>query len=233
MSNTYIVSDLHIGLRHFKQELFSQFISALPDGSTLVLNGDTLDDPTRQLGEEDERGINLLIEHSTRLRIVWVRGNHDAGFCLDDPGEIEFADFHSIPERGLYISHGAHFDNVMPHNLWFIKLFRWLHMVRIMLGASPVHVAEYAKKWRLLYNYLRTNVSANAIEHARENGWEHVVCGHVHYPEVRHEGGVVYYNTGSWTERPAHYLHITDNCIELLDYNGGPLHGHRMDTSHR
>ena len=215
------MSDLHIGLPQFKSLLFEQFLTHLPDESQLVLNGDTIDDPTRRLSEESHRILDLLSHHSERLRIIWVEGNHDEGFVLPDPRAIEFTKFHVIPECSLYISHGMDFDNVMPKNRWFIKLFRFLHRLRVMLGAAPVHVAEYAKKWRWFYTYLRNNIATNAIEHARENGWEHVVCGHVHFAEERRVNGVTYYNTGTWTEAPPRYLYVTDDGIELLEYHGG------------
>ena len=219
--NTYIISDLHIGLPHFQQKLFEEFLTSLPDSAHLVLNGDTVDNPSQRLSSKEQRILQLLVEHSKRIRVIWIEGNHDEGFRLSDPGDVEFTQYHIIPEPGVYISHGEHFDNVMPYNRWFIKFFRSLHRTRILLGARPVHVAEYAKKWRLLYDYLRNNVATNAFQHARENGWGYVICGHVHYPEIRQEGGITYCNTGTWTESPPYYAYISDTGIELRQYNGG------------
>ncbi|MFO7822077.1 MAG: metallophosphoesterase family protein [Lentisphaeria bacterium] len=221
INNTYIISDLHIGLPHFQQQLFREFMAHLPDSSRLVLNGDTIDDPTRQLSAEQQQALDLLTANSRRLRIVWVEGNHDSGFRLQEPGNIAFVKYHIIPELSVYIAHGEHFDNVMPYNRWFIKLFRSIHKLRIMLGASPVHVAEYAKKWPLLYDYLRNNVATNAFEHARENGWDNVACGHIHFPEVRQQDTCTYWNTGTWTENPPHYLFGSAGKFELREYHGG------------
>ena len=84
-----------------------------------------------------------------------------------------------------------------------------MHDLRVRLGARPVHVAEYAKKWKAFYRVLRNNVMRNAVNFAAENGFEAVTCGHTHFAEDTVLNGVRYINTGAWTEFPAHYLHVT------------------------
>jgi predicted phosphodiesterase len=84
-----------------------------------------------------------------------------------------------------------------------------MHGLRVKLGAKPVHVAEYAKKWKSFYRVLCRNVALNAVDCAVENGFEAVTCGHTHYPEDLAIDGIRYINTGAWTELPAYYLHIT------------------------
>ncbi|NIV99428.1 hypothetical protein GWN26_09935, partial [Candidatus Saccharibacteria bacterium] len=71
----------------------------------------------------------------------------------------------------------------MPQSRVFIKTFKLLHDLRIKLGARPVHVAQYAKKWQTFYAYLRKNVMINAVHYAREKGFKAVTCGHTHYAE--------------------------------------------------
>jgi len=84
-----------------------------------------------------------------------------------------------------------------------------MHDLRVKLGARPIHVAQYAKKWGILYKVLRKNVMRNAVNCALKNGYEGVTCGHTHYPEERIFNGIRYINTGSWTEAPAFYLLVT------------------------
>jgi UDP-2,3-diacylglucosamine pyrophosphatase LpxH len=90
-----------------------------------------------------------------------------------------------------------------------------LHDLRVKLGARPVHVAQYAKKWNLFYGYLRKNVMLNAVNYAAKNGFEAVTCGHTHYAEEMFINGIRYLNTGAWTELPSHYVQITANDIKL------------------
>ena len=90
-----------------------------------------------------------------------------------------------------------------------------MHNLRVKLGAKPVHVAKYAKKWEILYKVLCNNVMTNAVKCAIENGYEAVVCGHTHYPEDRFFNGIRYINTGAWTESPSFYLQVTGDKMNL------------------
>ena len=96
-----------------------------------------------------------------------------------------------------------------------MKAFTLMHALRLKLGARPVHVAEYAKKWELFYKVLCKNVMLNAVNCAKKNGFEAVTCGHTHYAEDRMINGVRYINTGAWTELPAFYLLATDSELIL------------------
>jgi predicted phosphodiesterase len=55
----------------------------------------------------------------------------------------------------------------------------------------------------------------NAVNCAKENGYDTVTCGHTHYPEDRVINGIRYVNTGAWTESPAFYLLVTPGEITL------------------
>lgn len=90
-----------------------------------------------------------------------------------------------------------------------------MHDLRVKLGARPVHVAEYAKKWETFYKVLRKNVMINAVNYARQNGYEAVTCGHTHYAEDRVFNNMRYINTGAWTEFPAFYLLVTAGEMTL------------------
>ncbi|MEZ4934821.1 MAG: metallophosphoesterase family protein [Saprospiraceae bacterium] len=39
-----------------------------------------------------------------------------------------------------------------------------------------------------------------AIQMAKEQGYQYVICGHIHKPQVRQEGEVTYLNSGDWVE---------------------------------
>lgn len=215
--NTFIVSDLHLGSTYFLREEFLRFLDALPPGTDLVLNGDTVDRRHPLLSSEHQAVEDRLAEESAHRRIVWVRGNHDETYRAARPGRIEFEPSFALGRR-LFVAHGDDFDNVMPRHRPFILLFRFLHHLRIWLGAESVHVAHYAKRFPRLYRVLCRHVMLNAVQHAKENGFEAVTCGHTHYPEDRVVEGVRYLNTGSWTEKPVYYLSVTDTELKLVPF---------------
>ena len=96
-----------------------------------------------------------------------------------------------------------------------MKAFKLMHNLRVKLGAKPVHIAYYAKKWEIFYKVLRKNVMMNAVNCAIENGYEAVTCGHTHYPEDTVFNGIRYINTGAWTEFPSFYLLVTPDRMTL------------------
>jgi len=221
--HVFVTSDVHLGSPHCRRESFLAFVRWLPDGSTLVLNGDTVDNPKPPPSPKDRDVVMALAATSKRIEVVWVEGNHDRDYRPAQAGQIRFAESYSLADGRLFAAHGSYFDNIMPTHRWFVKTFKILHRLRLRLGASPVHVAEYAKRWRWFYGYLRRTVMANAVEHARENGYQAVTCGHVHHIEDSTLDGIRYVNTGAWTEDPAWFLEVTDESMELKEWRGhGP-----------
>jgi UDP-2,3-diacylglucosamine pyrophosphatase LpxH len=136
---------------------------------------------------------------------------------------------HSVGNR-LLITHGDDLDEIMPRNQLFMKAFKLLHNVRVTLGARPVHVAEYAKKWKSFYKVLRKNVMTNAVKCAIENGYESVICGHTHYAEDVIFNGVRYINTGAWTEFPSYFLHVNNEKMVLSKVGVDPDRIHQVKT---
>ncbi|MDA9981640.1 metallophosphoesterase family protein [Gammaproteobacteria bacterium] len=213
-----VVSDLHIGLPFFRKAAFMQFVESLDDRTTVILNGDIVDNPHQRLESQDQAVLDFLVVQSFHRQIIWIYGNHDEGFQMADSGDIEFRRSLALGTR-LMVVHGDDFDTVMPNNRWFLRLFKFCHLVRLRMGANPVHVAELAKRWApLLYRVLTEQVKKNAVDCARESGFEAITCGHTHYVEDSVYKGVRYINTGTWTEEPLHYVSICPDTIRLANY---------------
>jgi UDP-2,3-diacylglucosamine pyrophosphatase LpxH len=209
-----VVSDLHIGSRYFLRENFMQFLQKVPQDHEFILNGDIINDPYGLMKPADQQILDRFGEMSLQQKIVWVRGNHDNGYIPDNLGKIQIKQHHALQKR-LFITHGDFFDEVMPRSQMFIKAFKMMHDLRVKLGARPIHVAQYAKKWKSFYEYLRKNVMLNAVNYAAANGFEAVSCGHTHFAEEHFINGITYLNTGAWTERPTYYVRVTDNEMTL------------------
>ncbi len=212
--NAIIVSDLHIGSRHFLYEDFESFLGNVSENHELILNGDIINNPYENLKHPHQRILDLIEQASYRQRVTWVLGNHDDGYVPIGLEKVHFKRLYNLEHR-LLIAHGDNFDEIMPRNRAFMKAFKLMHDLRVKLGARPVHVAKYAKKWELFYRFLRKNVMINAVNCAIENGYEAVTCGHTHYPEDRVFDSIRYINTGAWTESPTFYLQVTGDEMTL------------------
>jgi UDP-2,3-diacylglucosamine pyrophosphatase LpxH len=227
--NAIVVSDLHIGSRYFLNEIFERFLTGIPQDCDLILNGDVIDNVYMKLPPAHQKILDLIEQISYRQKVVWVRGNHDNGYIPEGFGKVDFKNLHVIEQRVLF-AHGDYFDGVMPRSHIFMKAFKLMHDLRVKLGAKPVHVAEYAKKWKSFYRFLRQNIMMNAVNYAGENGYAAVVCGHTHYAEDKVVKGIRYVNLGAWTELPAFYLHISGNemalrQVEKPSESSNPLEG--------
>jgi len=211
---TIIVSDLHLGCRYCQWERFNAFLDTLPPDADLVLNGDTVDRRYTPFPVRHRQTLERIQSESRRRRVIWIRGNHDARFWPPDPVAIHFAEAHAIGSR-LFVTHGHAFYNVTTYYRLFVRLLYYLHALRIRMGAPSVHIALYAKKFPWLYRILKRQVALNAIEFARENGYQTVVCGHVHDVEDFVCNDIRYLNTGSWTEPLTAAVYIDNNGATL------------------
>jgi len=225
-----VVSDLHMGSRYFHSQAFGGFLDYIPDADEIILNGDVLDRPHVKLAPLHQQIFERIEQLSLRVKVVWVRGNHDKGYMPARLGKIEFRRRYTFDHR-IVITHGDDFDNIMSRSRVFMEAFRLMHNLRVRLGARPVHVAEYAKKWKALYRVLRNNVMRNAVSFAAENGFEAVTCGHTHFAEDILLNGVRYINTGAWTEFPAHFLSVTPQNIVLKRLDHAFPSGHGQSAS--
>ena len=93
-----------------------------------------------------------------------------------------------------------------------------IHRLRVKLGFPDVHVAQYAKKWGLLYRVLNQHVARKALRVARSQGFAAVTWGLTHSAMDLREGEVRYLNTGAWTEEPRHFITVTPDEIQLCVY---------------
>lgn len=215
---TYIVSDLHLGSDFFHWDSFLAWLEELPPHVRLVLNGDIVDSPGKPLPVRHQQVLDRLVAMADQRPVVWVYGNHDEGLVLDRPGAIQFTDQWRLGRRVLAV-HGNDLDHVMPRHSAFKWVFRRVHRLLIAMGAPRVHVAQYAKKWRRLYDVLNRHVARNAAQAARELGFGTIVCGHTHAPMDATVDGVRYLNSGAWTELPLHYVEVDADSIQLKVYD--------------
>jgi len=210
-----VTSDVHLGSGFTDVELFTKMVKRLDQSVCLVLNGDTIDAPGKALSAAAEAALQALRVRAVSLPVIWIEGNHDDGYLPPGTTGLRFERGFAIGEW-IYITHGDSFDDVMPNNRWSIRLFKFFHNWRMRLGAHPVHVAEYAKKFGVLYRYLCQKVRTCAIDYAGERGFKVIVCGHVHFAEDTLIEGIRYINLGAWTESPCYCLLVDGQDMQLI-----------------
>jgi UDP-2,3-diacylglucosamine pyrophosphatase LpxH len=216
---TFIVSDLHLGVKQCRVEGILRFLDGLPKGARLILNGDVITHfySDKNLSEEHSLIVDRLREESFKREVIWIHGNNDKYLELSDPGKITFANEFSIEKR-LYITHGHRFDWMMPSLRGVLVPIRLIYGMLSYFRKSKMHVAEFAKRFTWLYKVLCRHVAWNAVRYARRHGYEAVTCGHTHFMEDRTVKGVRYLNTGCWTEsNSATVVIVDDDGIRMVN----------------
>jgi UDP-2,3-diacylglucosamine pyrophosphatase LpxH len=218
-----VISDVHLGAFgcHAK-ELLTYLRSIHP--KMLILNGDIIDIwqfrkryfPKSHLMVI--RYITGLIAKNTK--VVYITGNHDElmrKFVKFNIGSFKLVNKLLIDIGGekTWIFHGDVFDITMRYSKWLAKLGSIGYDMLILLNSFSNFILTTMGREKISFSKrikhsVKTAVSyINQFEEtaagiAISKGYQNVICGHIHQPEIRTisngQGEVVYMNSGDWVE---------------------------------
>ncbi|WP_165235679.1 UDP-2,3-diacylglucosamine diphosphatase [Aquisphaera insulae] len=202
-----IISDLHLGSDVCQAALLERFLEwAVENTRELVINGDIFDDLNfKRLSKRHFACLKVIRRNSDRddLRLVWVRGNHDGpadviGHIVGVEVREEYR-FENEDVR-LLILHGDQFDR-------FVNNYGLLTEVACGLFYyiqkwAPHHSARYIRRLSKQWQRSSALIRDGAVAYAASKGYRRVACGHTHFPLVEEVDGVLYANSGTWTEHP-------------------------------
>jgi UDP-2,3-diacylglucosamine pyrophosphatase LpxH len=248
-----VISDTHLGTYGcHSSELVNYLRSINP--KLLVLNGDIIDIwqfrkhffPASHMQVIKE--IFALLARGTK--IVYITGNHDeslrrySGLKL---GNFQLVDklILDIDGNKTWIFHGDVFDATTKgsakiiaklggHGYDLLILFnRAINSILKFLGREKMSLSKKVKnsvkkaiKW--IGDFEQT-----AAELAIENEYTHVICGHIHQPQIKNiktdKGEVIYMNSGDWIENLT-ALEYSNNKWEIYHYDEELVHVHAKTT---
>lgn len=214
------LSDLHLGAFGSRADLVAEFLRR-NEAETYVLVGDILDLGRPSLtrwSASDQAVIEMLCaRQDAGARIIYVRGNHDASLDQAPASRrlrVEVVDetVHMAADGRRYlVIHGDGQD---------MRVLRWHLLTRLgsqadqLLRAVDSLIGEYiyegAPERRSVIEYLLAVVNRGfypgrpherrMVELARAGGYDGVICGHFHIPELRELRGLSYANCGDWID---------------------------------
>lgn len=219
-----IISDIHLGTYGCRaEELLNYFKSIEPE--TLILNGDIID--IWQFNKRFFPKSHMkVIKHITSLlargtKVYYVTGNHDEmlrkfkGFKL---GSLEIVNklILDLDGKKAWVFHGDVFDVIMQYSKWLAKLGgkgydililvnTFVNWISKVLGYGKISLSKKIKNSvKTAVKYIN-NFEDTATEIAINSGYDYVICGHIHKPQIRkisNAGGkeVMYLNSGDWVE---------------------------------
>lgn len=235
-----VISDLHLGMRGCRAAEVLAYLRSI-DPEILVLNGDIVDVwqfKKKYFPPEHMLVVRELLDWIAKQKTVYyVTGNHDEvfrRFVGFQTGQFKIVNkvVLTLDGKKTWIFHGDVFDVTMQHSKWLamlggkgydalIWLNHHLNKVSVALGRGRISLSKKVKESVKSAVKFINHFEETAANIAIRNGYDHVVCGHIHQPAdrmvVTSEGSVRYLNSGDWVE----------NCT-ALEYHCGTWRLHRQ-----
>jgi UDP-2,3-diacylglucosamine pyrophosphatase LpxH len=238
-----IISDVHLGTYGCHAKELLEYLKSIKV-KTLILNGDFIDiwQFNKQYFPNDHlEVIQRILKMAARgVKVYYITGNHDdalrkfSGFSTSN---IHLRDklVLKLKNQRYWIFHGDIFDVFIRHSPWLAKLGgkgydllilvnKWVNNIRMAMGLPRLSFAgkiKYGVKEAVKFI---SDFENTAIELAAEEGYDYVICGHIHRPTIREETigdrKVKYLNSGDWVEHlSALEYHHGEWSLFYFDHN--------------
>jgi UDP-2,3-diacylglucosamine pyrophosphatase LpxH len=241
-----VVSDLHLGTIgcHAKEVL--QYLEQI-NPNVLVLNGDIIDIwnfRKRYFPKDHLRVLQKIMNMaSSGVKVYYLTGNHDEllrRFTDYSAGGIFLKNKLVLNLNGkrAWIFHGDVFDVSIQNAKWLAKLGGWGYDVLIYINrVINVFLEKIGRERYSLSKAIKNSVKKavkyindfenTASELAIDQGYDYVICGHIHQPQKRtvtnKKGSTLYLNSGDWVEN-----------LSALEYKNGEwsIYHHPIKKQH-
>jgi UDP-2,3-diacylglucosamine pyrophosphatase LpxH len=235
------ISDTHLGTRGCRSDFLADFLRRV-SCERLYLVGDIIDGWRLRRSwywdDAHDEVVRLIVRHARNgTEVIYIPGNHDEMLRAWLALGLEVAGVRLMPEavhvtadgRRLLVVHGDEFDSVVRYARLLahlgdrayaaaLVLNRWFNAGRRRLGYPYWSLSAWAKR--------KVKGAVKAIDRfevaltaeARRRGFDGVVCGHIHYAEMREVNGTLYLNDGDWVESCTAVVEHQDGRLELIDW---------------
>ncbi len=236
---TIWLSDFHLGTKDSKAAYLLDFLRH-NESETLYLVGDIFDGWALSRSWNWDQFHNDVIQKLLRkarkgTRVIYLPGNHDE-FARDYLGlrfgrvQIEEEVIHETADgRKLLVLHGDVFDGMIRHARWLsvvgakayhglLFLNRWVNRCRRLFGMPYWSLSAYLKHRTKRAVQFIANFEKAMVGVAKAKKADGVVCGHIHFAEIREIGSILYANSGDWMESCTGLVEHFDGRLELLHW---------------
>jgi UDP-2,3-diacylglucosamine pyrophosphatase LpxH len=240
-----VLSDIHLGTYGCHAEDLLRYLKTI-NPRKIILNGDIID--MWQFSKRYWPKSHMqVVKHITALmarhtKVVYLTGNHDemlrkfsglkvGSFQIDDKIVLK------LNGKRAWIFHGDVFDVTMKYSKWLAKLGAIGYDTLILLntvvnwilnrlGREKISLSKRVKDSVKTAIKFINDFEKVAADIAIENGYDFVVCGHIHHPEMKsivtEKGQVTYLNSGDWVEN-----------LTALEFNNGQWKIYRYIDDHQ
>lgn len=218
-----VISDVHLGTYGCHAKELLQYLNNIKV-DTLILNGDFIDIwqfRKRYFPKEHLQVIQRILRMAAKgTKVYYITGNHDDAlrrYSDFSSGNIHLRDklVLQLGNKRYWFFHGDIFDLLIKYSPfiaklgskgydWLILLNRLINQIRTTLGFSKMSLAQKVKQQVKEAVKFVSDFEETAIQLAAEEGYDYVVCGHIHRPQVKtcevKNRKVTYLNSGDWVE---------------------------------
>lgn len=236
-----VLSDIHLGTYGCQSKELLNYMNSIKP-KMVVLNGDIIDMwqfSKRYWPKSHMQVVHKIINWVSKgVKVYYITGNHDEmlrkfeGFKMGKLS-IENKLVLNLDGKKTWIFHGDVFDVTMQHSKWLTRLGSHGYDLLILINAFCNWVSVKMGKGKIsLSKNIKNSVKSavkfindfekTAADIAISNGYNYVLCGHIHQPEMKTittpHGQVEYLNSGDWIENLT-ALEYNNKAWTLYKYN--------------
>lgn len=218
-----VISDVHLGTYGCHAKELLRYLKSI-ETHHLVLNGDIVDiwQFSKRYWPKSHMKVfkHIVALMGNGVRVTYITGNHDEllrRFSGFEMGSLEIVNKLTLKlEHGdAWIFHGDVFDVTMQHSKWLARLGGMGYDMLILLnrlvnkglyhlGRNRISISKRIKNSVKSAVSFINNFEQLVADLASRNGFQYVICGHIHQPVIKQiegeKGEVTYLNSGDWVE---------------------------------
>jgi UDP-2,3-diacylglucosamine pyrophosphatase LpxH len=247
-----VLSDIHLGTYGCQsKELLNYLNSVKP--KIVVLNGDIIDMwqfSKRYWPKSHMQVVHKIINWVSKgTKVYYITGNHDEmlrkfeGFKMGKLS-IENKLVLDLDGKKVWIFHGDVFDVTMQNSKWLTRLGSHgydllilinalCNWISVKIGRGKISLSKNIKNSVKQAVKFINNFEKTAADIAIRNGYDYVLCGHIHHPEMKtittEHGQVEYLNSGDWIENLTS-LEYNNKEWSLYKYDANDFENPILDT---
>jgi len=245
-----VISDIHLGTFGCHAKELNDYLKSISP-KRLVLNGDIIDIwnfRKRYFPKSHLKVVRTLLKMAANgVKIDYLTGNHDEAlrrFVGFDLGNIKLSNklIIELKDKQFWIFHGDVFDISIQQAKFIAKLGGWGYDLLIWINrVINLYLEKRGKEKYSLSKRIKDSVKKAAkfiadfenvaAELAMEKGYDYVICGHIHQPQIREvkrgKQSTVYMNSGDWVENLS-ALEYSNGKWSLYTHPVGKLDGENL-----
>lgn len=218
-----VISDVHLGTFGCQAKQLLTYLNSI-EPKKLILNGDIIDIwqfKKRYFPKSHLSVIKKIMDFAANgTEVIYITGNHDEmlrKFTDTSIGNISIVNkvVLDLDGKKAWFFHGDVFDISIQNAKWLAKLGGWGYDILILINSVVNWGLEKLGKERYSLSKRIKNSVKGAVKYindfekvatdlAIENGYDYVVCGHIHQPKMlireNKYGKTTYLNSGDWVE---------------------------------